>query len=76
MYARRGGAGLLIKPILFNEDDHYDFDKPANISPRLSASTPHGVFLIIGAGREFCEGYQTCRLTGRFQERSAPFSGW
>ena len=39
-------AGYRPMPILFNEDDHFDFDKPANNFKPRSRNTPPGAISI------------------------------
>jgi hypothetical protein len=48
------------KPILFNEDDHYDFDKPTNnMLSALQGYASWGFFDYRRDGEEFNEGYQS-----------------
>jgi len=56
----RRSAASAPKPILFNEDDHYDFDKPWNNF--VAATSEHaswGLFDFRRAGEGFAEGYQS-----------------
>jgi len=55
--ARLGGT---LKPIVFNEDDHYDFDKPLNnVVAATSERASWGYFDFRRAGESFDEGYQS-----------------
>ncbi len=48
------------QPILFNEDDHFDFDAPDNhMLAALGAYAGWGYFDYRMAGEGFCEGYQS-----------------
>jgi hypothetical protein len=48
------------RPILFNEDDHYDFDQPQNnFIAALSEHASWGYFDYRRAGESFDEGYQS-----------------
>ena len=48
------------KPILFNEDDHFDFDKPMNnMVAALQSYASWGFFDYRMDGEEFNQGYQT-----------------
>lgn len=48
------------KPILVNEDDHYDFDKPRNnFTAALSEHASWGFFDYRRRGEDFDEGYQS-----------------
>ncbi|HEX8916311.1 MAG TPA: hypothetical protein VF796_28430 [Humisphaera sp.] len=48
------------QPILFNEDDHFDFDKPANnMLAAVSAYAGWGFFDYRMKGEGFAEGYQS-----------------
>lgn len=48
------------KPILFNEDDHYDFEQPQNnFTAALSEHASWGFFDFRRKGEEFDEGYQS-----------------
>jgi hypothetical protein len=47
------------KPILFNEDDHYGFDKhPNNFSEAVKSFASWGFFDYRRTGEEFADGYQ------------------
>jgi hypothetical protein len=47
-------------PVLFNEDDHFDFDKPwNNLTAAVSAYAGWGYFDYRMAGEGFDEGYQS-----------------
>ena len=48
------------KPVVFNEDDHYDFDKPRNnFVAATSERASWGFFDFRGKGESFDEGYQS-----------------
>ena len=48
------------QPILFNEDDHFDFDKPANnLMSAVGAYASWGYFDFRKEGDEFAAGFQT-----------------
>ncbi len=48
------------KPILFNEDDHYEFDQPANnFVAAVSEHASWGFFDFRRKGEKFAEGYQS-----------------
>jgi hypothetical protein len=52
-------AGYRPMPILFNEDDHFDFDKPNNnMVAAIRAYASWGYFDYRMAGEDFAEGYQ------------------
>jgi hypothetical protein len=52
--------GYVPKPILFNEDDHFDFDKPRNnFIAALEARASWGYFDFRKKGEGFDEGYQS-----------------
>jgi hypothetical protein len=56
----RKSPGYTYKPIVFNEDDHYDFDKPWNNA--VAATSGHaswGFFDFRRKGEGFDEGYQS-----------------
>jgi hypothetical protein len=58
--ATRATPGYTPKPIVFNEDDHYDFDKPwNNFTAATSAHASWGFFDFRRAGEGFDEGYQS-----------------
>ena len=53
-------AGYRGQPILFNEDDHFDFDKPDNnFLAALNEGAGWGYFDFRMKGEEFAEGYQS-----------------
>ena len=53
-------AGFTPKPILFNEDDHYDFDKPQNnFVAAVEAHASWGFFDYRMNGEGFDAGYQS-----------------
>ena len=53
-------AGYTPKPILFNEDDHFDFDQPKNnFVAAVSAYASWGYFDYRMKGEGFDEGYQS-----------------
>lgn len=53
-------AGYTPKPILFNEDDHFDFDKPVNnFTAAISERAGWGCFDFRMKGEGFREGYQS-----------------
>lgn len=52
--------GYINQPIVFNEDDHYDFDKPVNnFVNAVKAYASWGFFDYRRDGEEFEEGYQS-----------------
>jgi hypothetical protein len=56
----RGVAGFRNVPILFNEDDHFDFDKPSNnFIAAISEYASWGYFDFRMKGEGFEEGYQS-----------------
>lgn len=56
----RGVPGYRPMPILFNEDDHFDFDKPANnFTAAVGAYASWGYFDFRMAGEGFDDGYQS-----------------
>ena len=56
----RASPSYTPKPIVFNEDDHYDFDKPRNnFTAATSAHASWGYFDFRRAGEGFDEGYQS-----------------
>ena len=56
----RSTPGYTPKPIVFNEDDHYDFDKPwNNFTAATSVHASWGLFDFRRAGEGFADGYQT-----------------
>ena len=46
-----------VKPVLFNEDDHFDFDKPANNMRSATAEYASWGYFDPGAS-DYKEGYQ------------------
>jgi hypothetical protein len=57
--AARAVPGYTPKPILFNEDDHYDFDRPVNnFTAAIGEYASWGFFDYRRAGEAFAEGYQ------------------
>jgi hypothetical protein len=57
--AARQVAGYTPKPVLFNEDDHYDFDRPANnFTAAVGEYASWGFFDYRRPGEGFAEGYQ------------------
>ena len=53
-------AGYRPMPILFNEDDHFDFDKPANnFQAAISEYASWGYFDFRMRGEKFDDGYQS-----------------
>jgi hypothetical protein len=56
----RAVPGYAPKPILFNEDDHFDFDQPVNnFLAAVSAGASWGYFDFRMKGEGFDEGYQS-----------------
>lgn len=56
----RAMAGYRGQPILFNEDDHFDFDKPENnFMAAIGAGAGWGYFDYRMKGEGFAEGYQS-----------------
>jgi len=56
----RAVAGYTPKPILFNEDDHFDFGKPANnFTAAVGERASWGYFDFRMKGEGFDEGYQS-----------------
>jgi len=52
--------GYTPKPVLFNEDDHYDFDKPVNnFTAAVRSYASWGFFDYRRRGESFEEGYQS-----------------
>jgi hypothetical protein len=57
--ATRQVPGYAPKPILFNEDDHYDFDQPLNnFTAAVGERASWGLFDYRRPGEAFDEGYQ------------------
>lgn len=53
-------SGYAPKPILFNEDDHYQFDQPRNdLTSAISEYASWGYFDYRMAGEGFADGYQS-----------------
>jgi hypothetical protein len=63
-------------PILFNEDDHYDFDKPDNnFVAAIRAYASWGYFDYRRKGEGFDEGYQSVPVNWKISsERKRAFS--
>ena len=56
----RAVAGYRPMPILFNEDDHFDFDKPVNnMTAAISEYASWGYFDFRMQGERFDDGYQS-----------------
>jgi len=56
----RSVQGTIAKPILFNEDDHFDFDKPMNnCIAAVSEHASWGFFDFRGSGEALEDGYQS-----------------
>jgi len=56
----RAVSGYTTKPILFNEDDHYDFDKSQNnLTAAIGEHTSWGYFDYRMKGESFDDGYQS-----------------
>ena len=56
----RAVSGYSAKPILFNEDDHFDFDRPKNnFTAAISEHASWGYFDFRMKGEGFDEGYQS-----------------
>jgi len=56
----RATPGYTPKPILFNEDDHHDFDEPRNnFTAATSVHASWGFFDFRRAGEGFDDGYQS-----------------
>ncbi len=56
----RAAPGYTTKPILFNEDDHFDFDQPENnMTSALSEHASWGYFDYRMKGENFEDGYQS-----------------
>lgn len=64
--ATRRVAGYTPKPILFNEDDHYDFEKPANnFTAAIGEYASWGFFDYRREGEGFEEGFQSVPVDWR-----------
>jgi len=58
--ATRKVAGYRPMPILFNEDDHFDFDKPQNnFVAAIQAGASWGYFDYRMTGEKYADGYQS-----------------
>jgi hypothetical protein len=56
----RAVPGFTVKPILFNEDDHFNFDQPANnMTAAIEEHASWGCFDYRMKGEGFDEGYQS-----------------
>lgn len=56
----RSVPGYTPKPILFNEDDHYDFDRPENnMTAAISEHASWGLFDYRRSGESFENGFQS-----------------
>lgn len=73
--ATRKVEGYTPKPIVFNEDDHFDFDKPANnFLAALGEYASWGYFDFRMKGEGFDEGYQSVPVNwGISSERKRGF---
>jgi len=73
----RAVAGYTPKPIVFNEDDHYDFAKPQNnFVAATSVHASWGYFDYRFTGEGFDEGYQSVPVNwGISSERKRGFFG-
>jgi len=71
----RAVPGYTLKPILFNEDDHFDFDKPKNnFTAAVSERAGWGYFDFRMKGEGFNEGYQSVPVNwGISSERKRGF---
>ncbi|MFN8095986.1 MAG: hypothetical protein U0599_27850 [Vicinamibacteria bacterium] len=64
--ATRRVAGYTPKPILFNEDDHYDFEKPVNnFTAAIGEYASWGFFDYRREGEGFEEGFQSVPVDWR-----------
>lgn len=60
VHLTRKVPGYSPKPILFNEDDHFDFDKPRNhFTAAVSAYAGWGYFDFRMRGEQFSDGFQS-----------------
>jgi hypothetical protein len=60
VWRTRAVAGYRPMPILFNEDDHFDFDKPSNnFIAAIAAGASWGYFDFRMKGEGFDDGYQS-----------------
>ncbi len=71
----RAVPGYAPKPILFNEDDHFDFDKPkSNFTAAVGERASWGYFDFRMKGEGFDEGYQSVPVNwGLNSERKRGF---
>ena len=71
----RAVPGYTPKPILFNEDDHFDFDKPENnFTAAVAAGASWGYFDFRMKGEGFDDGYQVVPVNwGLSSERKRGF---
>jgi hypothetical protein len=71
----RAVPGYMPRPILFNEDDHFDFDKPENnFTAALSERAGWGYFDFRMKGEKFDDGYQSVPVNwGLSSERKRGF---
>lgn len=71
----RAVPGFTPKPVLFNEDDHYSFDKPENnFAAAVKAHVSWGYFDFRRKGESFDEGYQSVPVNwGLGSERKRGF---
>ena len=59
-------AGYTPKPVLFNEDDHYDFERPANnFTAAIGEYASWGFFDYRREGEGFEEGFQSVPVDWR-----------
>jgi hypothetical protein len=67
--------GYFPKPILFNEDDHFNFDKPKNnFTAAISEYASWGYFDFRMKGEDFHQGYQSVPVSwGLSSERKRGF---
>lgn len=68
-------AGYTPKPVLFNEDDHFNFDRPTNnFTAAISEHASWGYFDFRGKGEGFADGYQSVPVNwGLSSERKRAF---
>jgi hypothetical protein len=73
----RADAAYRGQPILFNEDDHYDFDKPCNnMLAAVGSGASWGFFDYRREGEGFAEGYQSVPVDWTIEtERKRGFFG-
>lgn len=73
----RGVSGYRAMPILFNEDDHFDFDKPRNnFTAAVREYASWGYFDFRMKGEGFDDGYQSVPVNwGISSERKRGFFG-